>query len=563
MFPHNKTLKWTWEKAKDKTMAFRRKVLSTSLVFVKQDFEIIYNLLRSQYKCDKIRIEIHRICDGAFNIFYEGYLATVDGDYNVDQCRVEIKVRQEDEYSCILKDYTNEKDFIGGIGAPPAVNPVRFTQGEIEYITCSNYYYTDTLPDASEFTPNSSCITDPDTWGFLYNSIENVSYQIIPNTNVYEYYYEVVSYFAREKITLPCTQSPFGSGWVILINDCPTTWTWVRPVYNQYIASSSPVKNGRKLNDVIQFLLNECGYTFVSDFFGANPDDTNPDNFAYDYAKTFLQSEVIWQKSDVKRKPRVLTDSNGNTTVLPYESATKALIKLKDLLTYLYYMYNVQWRIIGNTFRIEHYTYWNSEKQNIIDLTQNNRIKGLHKFKFNTDEIPQKERWLWMEETDKSDFDGLPIIYAETCSYDGDTNETEYPIQRVTTNIEYIIANQDKIDDAGFVIGAVESSVFISDVCLITGDQKVNGPNSLANLLYYFHRHGRPQRQGNMNGTDTDFYRPLPTRTQDGITVPICCDELESLDVNFRVKTQLGWGEMASIDYEDPSGILSLSLLHE
>lgn len=564
VFPENSTLEWQWEKNKDKSQAFRRKTLLTELNFKKQDFTLLHNLERSNYKCEKLIIEIHRKCSTGFTLFFIGYLALIDGDYNIDKCIVSIKPRLEDEYTCLFSSYTKEKDFIEGV---ESVGEVKVTQGIIETSVCTSHtYYEQNVGDASDYEINSSCITIPESWGFQYNSIVNArTYQ--PDPQLSETAFEVESVFAREVATTNVLTPPPGSGWIpiALING---VFHWGRPISNLDFTITEPFKNGRRLNDVIQFLIDDCGLTFVSDFFDSNPDGTNPLNFAYEYASQFYNNLVIWQKSDVKRQSRIFTDSNGKTHVLPYQLATKALIKLKDLLNWMNTMYNVQWKIIGNQFRIEHYTYWNSEKQNKIDLTSNARIKGYYSYKYEVEELPVSEAWSWMESSDKSDFDGGTITYNDTCSYsEVEGDEVEYTVSKITTNIEYIVLNQNKISDDGFVIGSTDinnNGVYLqSDVGKVTGKNKLNAPNSFANLLYYLHKHGRHQSFGKINGEDTIFYYTKPSRSQEGITLNLCCDELEAFDTNYRIKTQLGWGEIDIVKFKDPSSLMTVKLLHE
>lgn len=570
VFPHNSTLEWTWEKNKEKSQAFRRKTLSTELNFKKQDFTLLHDLERSNYKCEKIIIEVHRKCSGGFSLFWVGYLALIDGDYDLDKCIVSIKPRLEDEYSCILSNWTKEKDFIGGVGAPPSVGDIRITIGEIETTTCTSHPYFITsnyLPNADDYPMTTFCLDNIPTWTFVGNTLVNLSI-----FNETEYEFEVESKFIRERAETfnvgGVPDPPSGLGWVLISNN-GTKSVWVRPISAEYDQLNvTPIGNGRRLTDVIQYLIQDCGLDFVSDFFNKNPDNTSPDNFAYDYAELFYKELIIWQKSDVKRQPRTITDSNNNTITLSYVFASKAIIKLKDLLNWLNIMYNVQWKIIGNKFRIEHYTYWNSEKQNLIDLTDNSRIKGLYRYKYEVEELPASETWQWMEETDKSDFDGLPIFYSETCSYgDDDGKDLEYSVSKITTNVDYIINNPSKISDDGFVIastGELQNKLFLlSAPGSISGENKINASNSFANLLYYLHRHVRPQRSGNMNGSDTSFYYPVPSRSQNEITFALCCEELENFDTNMRIRTQLGWGDLDTVKFKDPSSLITVKLLYE
>jgi hypothetical protein len=555
VYPSNSVIEWQWKKQKDQI--FFRKELLTQLNFRGDDFKLLYKLDRSSYRCDKILIEIHRKCDETFNVYWNGYLALIDGDFNVDRCKVSIKPRIEDQYTCVLSSWNKEKDFIGGDGAPPIVDDVKTTLGTIEIKRCIarvdeiwDYDLEAPVTDINAYPPLTACLPTPlNSWYYIGSFFLSVR-----NDGQVDY----GSYYSREVISTPVGVTPPGPDWV-LITEGPE-WIWARPSFIGIdIGSTPPLKNGRYLNAVIQFLVEDCGLTYVSDFFNSNPDNTHPTNFAYDYATTYLSEVVIYQKRDIKRTKKRVIDS----TALDVQYATKAPVKLKDLLNWLRDTFNVHWIVVENTFRIEHYTYFR-QNQNMIDLTSNNRIKGLHAYKYVTEDLPITEQWSWMETNNDADFDGGLITYSSNCSYDqDDLNEKEYPISKITTNISEIIRNPDDYANDGFVFVATSNKVIISSKGIVSGITSINMPLSLGNLIYYLHRHGRPQRSGNVNGTDASFFLTLPSRSQEDISVPICCDDLTQFDPLHKIKTQLGWGFIDSAKLSDPKQVITFNLLHE
>jgi hypothetical protein len=550
VFPANANLDWEWKRQKGQI--FFRKELSNELNFIGDDFKKLYKLDRSTYRCDKILIEIHRKCDEGFTVFWTGYLALIDGDFHVDRCKLKIKPRIEDEYTCLLSNWNKEKDYIEGV---PSLPTIGITEGIINEAICTETYDHPIQAGAfnpQEQTPNTSCLDDPSYWS--YGGVYTANIISYDNT-ILEETWEVTYIFFREEVTRP-TQ-PFGVGWVEI-----STGLWVRPLTINNVGVNFKLNNGRNFGDVIQFLVSDCGLTFVSDFFNYNPDNTHPTNFAYDYAALYLHSLAIFQKSDLK--PGQISQ---NATAV----ATKAKVKLKELLSDLNSLFNVFWSIDGNTFRIEHFTFYR-QNQNMIDLTSNNRIKGLNKYKYLSEDLPRFEVWTMMDKTDKhpsltiiEDFDAGNIEYIDNCSFeDDDANEAKFPASKITTNIEYITQDTEgNISSDGNVLVCTLNGSVMSSVGVVTGKQALNMPLSLGNLLYHLHRHGRPQRSGNMNGTDQAFFLIHPSREQDGISIPICCTDVDQFDPLHKIKTQLGWGFIDSAKLSDPKQVITFNLLHE
>jgi hypothetical protein len=556
-FPANNKIEFTWKK--DKDQLFFRKELNSTLKFVKDDFTDLYNIDRSNYRCEKLFFEAHRSDGLSFDLFWSGYIALIDAEFDVDRCEVSVKPRLSDNYSCLLNNWNTEKDFIVGCNR---LNGVRFTVGEIEFLTCTAEIRPIFIPgnalNAAIQTPITSCLTEPyEGWFFIGNHFTSeISYSG---------FYFLESRYGREFIlrsfAVHGITPPPGVGWII-ISITGDEVKWVRPLsVSSDALYLNPLQNGRKLNDVLKFLLADCDLTIVSDFFNINPDNTHPDNIAYDYADNFLHEVVIFQKSDIRRTNK----RNVNGTALDVDYATHAYIKLKNFLEFLRVIYNVHWSVEENVFRIEHYTYF-TEGSLMLDLTIQNRniLAGLHKYNYKKESLPGKETWKWMEITDTvNDFDGLPVTYNSECSFDKEGKDIEYNAEQVTTNVEFIINNPDKIADSGFVLVATEYNTIITDIGLISGKIKINAPHAFANLQYHLHRHGRPQKYGNMNGSDETFYNVNKTRSQPEISFKISTDDLTLFNPIDKVKTQLGWGNVEQATLSDPENVMKISLIHD
>lgn len=79
----------------------------------------------------------------------------------------------------------------------------------------------------------------------------------------------------------------------------------------------------------------------------------------------------------------------------------------------------------------------------------------------------------------------------------------------------------------------------------------------------FYHRWNRPQQYGTMNDQISKFYSYKRTRKQEPIQIQLCCSDYTTFDPKDLVKTQLGWGEILSAKYSEPSEVLTVELLHD
>lgn len=555
-YPANSSLEFAWKK--EKGQVFYRLDLNTSLNIVGDEFKKFYALDRGQYRGEKIGLEIKRKCGDSYNPFWTGFFALIDGNFDVSRCKLEIKPRIDDVYTPFIEDWEKEKDFIGGEGAPKAYT-LSLIEGSFEYTDCTTTLRiedSDPPPAPSMF---SNCVPNdyPATWQFVKYEIEKRG---IPGEE--ESVWSKKYFYSRIITTTQCDGGnpvmPFGDGWIMISNNCPNSTTWARPINLSNNLDLTKLNNGRKLKDVLQYATN---LLVTSNFFSINNDNSNPNNAAYEYALKYLNDLHIYQKSDVRR----LSPKAADDTDLVYQNATKAIYKLKDLLDSLRTIFNVFWYIDNSKLIIEHISYF--QNNYMLDMTKESlkhRIRGFHKYQYKKEELPITEKFKWMEDSDiDGDFDAPSIKYNKVFSYDKeDGKNTEYSTKSITTNIEFISLNKDKISDAGFVIAAVKNGSIIASKGVISGTYKINAPLCFANLLDALHRHDRPQINGNMNNSDTRFETARKIRKQDPISIEICCTDLSEFDPKDLVKTQLGWGEVETATFKDPASLLTLNLTH-
>lgn len=557
-FPINSSLEWAYER-EDGQLFFRKK-LSTKLTFKddpaipSSDFTELYTVERSaNSRCNKIDVIVYKRCskNGSWEEHYQGYLSMIDGEWNKSHCVVDIPIRPLDQYACLFENW--EKDI--NILLLPGVEKQdsRSTIGVIENKTCTRE--TLAFQGVPAYTGNVSCVDEAEykagAWQLVYWQIIEGSY--------------VETRWSRE---------------VFFGNQPGPDWTdigggrWARQVHvvenleqaknegGVYFRSWSIVQyqltGGVKLNDILPKMVESyfsCQYTIVSNFFGISPDGTAPTNRAYSKAFDHARNLIIYKNIDVKRAK----DKD--------DSSTKLNISLKRLLENLKVLFNVYFIIDENEpnkIRLEHLSYWDDRR--MLDLTQSRFLKdieGRWKYTYEKQNLPIKEYFKFMQDT-QTLFDGLPIEYDYTCSNENNkTNEAVYTADYSLTSVDDMVSFPQKYPDEGMVfVDRNPLGYIVTGLALGTQAQR-NGHLSWSSLQDYYHRHGRPQQYGTMNGQLTKFDSYKRTRKQDPIQIQLCCSDYTNFNPKDLVKTQLGWGEILTAKYSEPSEVLTVELLHD
>lgn len=567
--PANSTLEWIWEPVED--IFYYRKTLKTQLVFINDkskdlsDFDKFYEHDRSRDKCEVLPIRIEKKCADAWQVTYTGELYIVDGDFDVDKCTLKIIPRTLDLWTCYEKRKDTEINLFDKIRDRKTLT---WLLARIERKTCYSAWNLNhglNIPSGL----NASCLNgtplDGDwqperhEWAFFVNG----GVEHIYTTWIREIYEGGNQY-----------GPPSGTGWTDRGNGVYTREIPTRlinsEVYDdfvlgsggsipnivhvdtyEYIFPEAGIDNGLRFNTVIKEILGQCRHTVRSDFYGVNPDNTAPDNEPYQNALEDCKRLYAYQITDIK-----LIEASNNATNFPFT--------LNQLLNSVRVTHNVYAGIdVNGNIRLEHITYWlRVYRQDLTKPELLPYLRGTHSYKYEKDDLPKKEVWKWMEETTDRDFKGMPVNYG-TCYNSDKPDEKEHKANYLVTDIVHLRRNIEAYPDEGMVlIAATENGLVSRTDCLISSTNKLNGSLSFGNLLYRYHRWYRPQRMGNMNGTDEEFYLLLPTRNQKEIILPLCCEDLDAFNPTEWIKTQLGWGRVAKATLKDPGGKLTLETKH-
>jgi hypothetical protein len=362
--------------------------------------------------------------------------------------------------------------------------------------------------------------------------------------------------WARER-AVSATEPP-GGGWISLGGNI-----WVRPIlvsnivksstvqlagqtWEAQVVNSNPVSNGRHLTEVLEGVVDAtgCGIdAVVSNFFGVNPDATQPDNGVYEFAVDNLQNVFVYQKSDIVRA----TASND---------ATKMEMSLQEFLNDMRVL-NVLWSIedVGGTvtLRIEHYTYW--QAANGLDLTApeyEKFIVGLDSFTTD-DDVPAFESFAY-QESFRPKFLVQRVDYPAPCAT---SPGSEVVAGLLCADFGGLVENPDAGLEGFFLMASHDLGG--GEYLINTLGGEANGCFSLHSILPELWADGRFHAGATSTVPDYTVESVRKQRTQSQITVRWCCDN--EFSPSELVQTQLGWGEVKAAEHDTRRAALKLTLL--
>ena len=539
---------------------FRKKI-----VLMGNDFQFIYEFEKSSLRCQYAEIDILRECGGLWAPYQTARVSMSDAEFDPDRCEVQLELKIKSNYDCYDDIKKIEVNLFEGIATRQTV---KFIKGTIETVTYTRSTYRD-FYSVSEFPE-----PDPKLKGWkLYYYRRALS-------GLWEYGY------AREKYIASCSET-FTSGWIVLIDNCPTNKTLVRnaivvakkdlgddqaitppaepnsedypyrlfngKVLGQGIAN---IDNGLLLADVLSyFSTTYCSKPVKSDFFQINPDAA----FATTYPMLPDKSKhnILFQKSDIKRPD-------------DFDNATIANIEWEKLILALCNTYNLKFVITDTHFQIEHVSYFNRVVGLDTTLSRYKSFSQSSRYTYSSEEMPQEELFKMMEAAN-TDFIGKPIFYVGACTAKGKKKNISTEI--FTTDMQHVMDNgvrdednkdSGKVSDEGFVLVACEkvgSNYYVlREAPILDTKIKLNNSLSWAHLHRDYWKWGRPQKNGYMNGQLTSFNTTIPIKKGQKIIVPFCCDE--SLKLTDFVKTKLGNAIIGDATYNLYAGTLEISPIY-
>ena len=531
-----------------KFKSLKRKLFKNRLEFCKEEGRELVALLNSCNRCDPVRVKMK--CGGTL---IDGRMNLLKGRYDEDNCLAELGVETVDEYTCLLDEWETERNLCD------IENKVEVSTYLGEIVTAGTridpYTGSDMVNDA--LPPDNS-----GTWTLAQVCVEEIDSECTGQSE------DLSALWIREEVT--SIGSP-GAGWINISGNL-----WARPIVtgsskttNNFIVGDCDLNNnggsdgievvttkcteftylpdlkfnnGYTLADTLIFLASFCELEVCSDFYGINPIGDAPDNEAYQCALNDKQNIVLFQKTAVK-----FPDAEGIEINCPKD--------LKTLMCDLHEMDNVSFTIENGKMRIEHASYYESNKKRGLDLTvlHPEALKGKGKYTLEQSQRPEYEVWSWMDDT-TGVFANMQLKYCD-CYEINKRNERK--IECFNPDILGILRNPDNADDFGFVpMATVE---FNGEFVLLDN----NNAFSSERLLGCYWKDCMFAACMIINGEQVCANTIRRDKIQDPISIPMCCKDSAQFDPNDLVKTQLGWGEVVSYEYSVKEECLELTLAHD
>jgi hypothetical protein len=563
------TIEWNFES--DTGKRFYSKSFGGKIVFKGAAYKRLLMFEKSIYRCVIQKLTVERRCvDNNFNenwdLVFSGNISLNAGEWDEDSCQVLMKFEADSPDACFKKN-KGTKINLFGIDDRYSVSlyPSNIVLEKVQYTNhlssgdCSGYYWGGVgSPDDGRWTP-------------YFHSNARSGTSCVATTK-----------WVRQTIAVSCTDPAPSGGWVLVSNTCTTggnrIYARTASLYNCQttisgdapdqstlqsclitgdVATNTQIDNGLKLNDVIKLFVDTfCPSLIVkSDFLQFNPDVVSDINYATGSASK-VKYILVYQKSDVKR-PGV----SNNATIAQWT--------FEKLMTTLKYQFNLDWRIEGNIFRIEHVSYWTKEEGiNLLDPKYERYIIQKKAYSYKSEKIPRSEIWKYKEASVYSDFSGEPITYSECVTDSSGDVDTTYAMDDVTTDLQLVLENPSKdsglVSDDGFVfiaasLTAGQYSVLTEDGILSTG--RLNNTLAISQLLRDYHMYERPLPRGVMNRAVVDFYSTLPLKKGVPISIPFCCGD--QFNPDDTVTSPLGTGIVEKATFDFNTGMLELDLVYE
>lgn len=251
-------------------------------------------------------------------------------------------------------------------------------------------------------------------------------------------------------------------------------------------------------------------------------------------------------------KNRLLIAPKSNVIVSENtQSATKAIITLRQVLSMLADVFQCYWHIEDGKLRIEHISWYKNggsydREANVgYDLTElrdarNGKPLAYHtsKVTYDKESMPQRYEFKWSDDV-SSFFVGEPIvILSNNVKKD---QKQEVNVQGFTSDLDYILANPNNISQDGYVLIATNLGYQIQNnkVAINGASYYVqNGVLSYAYLQPKYWTYDMPSYNIEVNGERTRANGVKRTAKQN-VTIPV--DGVP--DMTLAVKTYLGNGQ--------------------
>lgn len=498
-----------------------RKELETKLTFVNDsktandDFSFFYGYESDvSTRCEEITCEIYKVCNGADVLEFTGIIPLVSGEWDIDKCKVTLKIEtKNDVYECIKenKKETNfpVSQFMPYFNSAPDIG-CTYTVDDYDSDYINHYFGTingvfglyDTVVPAV-FTPIYNvgevvCVlSDGSKWRAVGNNVWvtvhgfDSTFIVSGGFNVYDEPISGLNHFL--------TTATLGiRGLFFLERTDPVNSSFFNIPYISFavlcyaVVAELLVKCGREQNNTTEYLRSDFfdwnakgdtpGYvaSSITKIDTSLPDASFPDpEYRFIYLPRIPGINYVTGQSNHLTHLTYLPKSNANNISAseweqPFEplgDANSNKLSFEEIEKIWATEFDAFWFIDSDgCMRVEHRTWFNNNAVIYDSTTPDNQIWNVanRKFRFRTDLSPKKEIFKFSANRDilngRLDTGNAnknnEILYEGVCvNNNNDNNEVEYVLDKVVTDVNAIDSkNQslaDKYDNNGIFMCTV------------------------------------------------------------------------------------------------------------
>lgn len=547
-------------RAKENGQIFLRTKIN-ELIFIGADYNLLDGFLALN-DCEEYTLNVK--LNGVTK--WVGVMNLRKGDWQERTCRLEIPVEPRDDAYKVLSMWELKANVFS---AASTVTAYPFI-GEIECQECVQPAASSPPDWPLSSPPTAACspaLSTAQGWTVTRNEINGVT-QVSTSPALYEAQLNIITRYCREYVS---GSLPPGSGWVAVTGGYARTVVKILDnnksdfdpedgkllqYYNVVgldteTGDQQPVDNGVLLSSLLNYFALEAGLSeVVSDFLNINPDSTAPSNGAYTASNPNLHYLALFQNSDIKRPGA-------------FENASRGEVSFKEILDMLRETMEVYWRVDGDTLRIEHVSYFESNNGLDLTVTAPKQIRNKNNFTWKENKLAAVEKFRWAYETQIRDFAGLPITYDNGCA-DPEQSPVEHVPGQFYTDVQTAQRMPEMVGDQGFhLVNLAYYSgqyYFIQENGALSSSRWVNGHMSWANLHANYWKYNRPFESGNMNGANTSFFSFQKIKQQEQLRVPISVSDYFDLTPEDNIQSEMGWGEPEKTEYSVLRCLLTVNL---
>lgn len=324
------------------------------------------------------------------------------------------------------------------------------------------------------------------------------------------------------------------------------------PAYPAGFCAYIPHKDRRNiyvtlsLERVLQEFADRCGIpSVISDFFQINPENPSAINYVTGDATT---------TNDI----RFIQKSNAIFPLL--SNARTGSMSWDDLSGILLDSFQCFWTIdVNGNLRYEHISFYDNVVIG-LDLTQPKFaefVNGRINYSYKKELLPYIERVADDGNHHNYNWDQRDIKYVDPnddkLSCVG-TTDMERTLGIFTTDLDYYIEYPTEIPRDGWVM--VSCAVDGSNPYVTDFDGFPNGNLSIKRLVDRYYYNNRSALVAQVNGVDVIFDTTKKIKEEDGLGVPICCDD--NFDPRKNIKTPNGIGRIIGSEHNLKTNKLTL-----